>query len=221
MIECQSCQTQNPTGTAFCEECGAALAQAEVEQAAAAPAAQSEASVASAVPPADPASSMVQCPSCQAENPAGGAFCEECGAGLPEQTMGQAAAPSPEDEQVPAAVTAGPVSVAASATVKLVEAKTSREFDLPADRPQTLIGRRDPDGGVFPDIDLTDLGGDDAGVSRRHCMIHRVGTDLQVEDLGAVNHTFVNGVQLAANERRELQDGAELLLGAMKLTVRF
>ena len=218
MIECQSCQAQNPAGSAFCEECGAALSQAELEQAAAVPAAQPETS---AVPAAQPTSSMVQCPSCQAENPAGGAFCEECGAGLAAQAVEQAAAPVPETEQPPVAPTAPPMSAATSGAAKLVEAKSSHEFELPSDRPQTLIGRRDPDGGIFPDVDLTDLGGDDAGVSRRHCIIHRVGGDLQVEDLGAVNHTYVDGVQLAENERRELRDGAELLLGAMKLTIRF
>lgn len=218
MIECQSCQAQNPAGSAFCEECGAALSQAELEQAAVVPAAQPEAP---AAPTAQPASSIVQCPSCQAENPAVGAFCEECGAGLAAQAVEQAPAQAPEPEQSPTAPTAPPISVATTAPAKLVEAKSSHEFDLPLDRPQTLVGRRDPDGGIFPDVDLTDLGAEDAGVSRRHCIIHRVGNDLQVEDLGAVNHTYVNGVQLAENERRELRDGAELLLGAMKLTVRF
>ena len=219
MIQCPSCQTENPTGTAFCEECGAPLTQIRAEQAAVAQVGQPEQPA--ATPTAAVSTSEIQCPSCQTPNPIGTVFCEDCGAPLAQAGVEQTAAAPSIPAPVPSTEDTTPApTVSELAVIKLIEAKTSREIDLP-NKPEVSVGRRDPDSSIFPDIDMTELGGDEAGVSRRHCIIYRVGNGLQVEDLGSANYTYVNNVRVAPNERREIQDGAELLLGAMKLTVRY
>ena len=56
-----------------------------------------------------------------------------------------------------------------------------------------VIGREDPFSEVFPDLDLTDFGGADGGVSRKHAVIHRAGdSGYTIEDMGSTNGTYVN-----------------------------
>src|SRR5713226_9128809 len=69
---------ENPDGSAFCDECGEPLAGAAST---AAPAALPAAPQAA---PAAPEAGTQICPSCGATNPAGEAFCSNCGANLLE-----------------------------------------------------------------------------------------------------------------------------------------
>src|SRR5438105_10693146 len=76
---CSNCGNENPDDYAFCDECGARIT-GEGSMASmpggAAPAAM-------AAPASTPATGgLVRCPSCGAENVAGAAFCDECGAAL-------------------------------------------------------------------------------------------------------------------------------------------
>ncbi len=95
-----------------------------------------------------------------------------------------------------------------------------------ADKPLSLeekaeytLGRVDPASHSFPDIDLTPYGGVDAGVSRRHAKITRLGGDrFYIMDLSSTNFTHVNGERLAAFEPKALADGDEILLGTLKAT---
>jgi len=56
---------------------------------------------------------------------------------------------------------------------------------------------------------------EDAAVSRRHCMIDRVGEQVTIIDLGSTNGTFVDGVRLAAP--MVLADGALIQVGPYTL----
>ena len=67
MIQCPSCQAENPNGTAFCEDCGASLSQMGVAGAAVAPIAQPQQPAEAPTGAASP--SGKECPSCQTENP--------------------------------------------------------------------------------------------------------------------------------------------------------
>lgn len=49
-------------------------------------------------------------------------------------------------------------------------------------------------------------------ISRRHCMIKNDGRDIYLEDLGSLNGTFVNGIQLTAHVPVKLSDGDVIML---------
>ena len=84
------------------------------------------------------------------------------------------------------------------------------------------LGRKDPDTGEVPEIDLEESGAVEQGVSRRHAHIFRKETaSLYVEDLGSPNGTYLNGQKLIANQPRILRDGDELRLGRLVLLVFF
>jgi pSer/pThr/pTyr-binding forkhead associated (FHA) protein len=80
------------------------------------------------------------------------------------------------------------------------------------------IGREDPVSQVFPDIDLTDYGGDEGGVSRMHARITQQGGQFYIEDLDSTNYTFVNQQRLQPRQPHPLQDEDEVRFGRVKAT---
>lgn len=89
-------------------------------------------------------------------------------------------------------------------------------FDI-ADRDDVLIGRVDPISGVFPDIDLTVHGGDECGVSRKHCRVTLAGDQFFVEDLGSSNGTWINTTRLPSGTRQPIENGQQLRVGKLVL----
>ncbi|MGC9467555.1 MAG: FHA domain-containing protein [Anaerolineae bacterium] len=83
-----------------------------------------------------------------------------------------------------------------------------------------VIGREDPLSGIFPDIDLTDHGGDEGGVSRKHARIQVQGQRFYVEDLNSTNHTYLNRELLTPGYTYPLRDGDELCFGRVKVIFR-
>jgi serine/threonine-protein kinase len=74
---------------------------------------------------------------------------------------------------------------------------------------QALLGRTDPDTGVFPDIDLSRF---DTGryVSRKHALIKRDGTNFYITAQQTLNPTRVDGFVVAPGTTVPLQNGARL-----------
>lgn len=67
------------------------------------------------------------------------------------------------------------------------------ELDPPAfalERPENLLGRRDPTTNIFPDVDLSNFD-PETKISRRHARIWRDGEKYLVEDLGSANGTLL------------------------------
>jgi hypothetical protein len=89
--------------------------------------------------------------------------------------------------------------------------KVGKEF--PISGTESLIGRWDADGGIFPDIDL-DQDDPEAKVSRRHARIQFLNNQYLIEDLGSTNGTFVNrGPRLAPGAKQPLKNGDEIIVG--------
>jgi pSer/pThr/pTyr-binding forkhead associated (FHA) protein len=80
-----------------------------------------------------------------------------------------------------------------------------------------LIGRRDPFGTFRPDIDLTDQGGAEKGVSRQHARIFCREKQVYIEDLESSNGTYVNQQRLDARHEQMLNDRDTIWLGHFKL----
>ena len=95
---------------------------------------------------------------------------------------------------------------------RLVLTSTGAQVPLPQ-KAEIIVGREDPVSSVFPDIDLTPHGGEDAGVSRRHAKITVQGGQYYVEDLQSTNFTFVNKQKLNPGVRQPLNNGDEVRFG--------
>ncbi|MCW8177094.1 FHA domain-containing protein [Verminephrobacter aporrectodeae] len=82
------------------------------------------------------------------------------------------------------------------------------------------------DGNVIKDVQLTqtrttlgrrpynDMAIDDLAVSGEHAVIHMVGREVQIEDLGSTNGTYVNAKPV---KRQTLRDGDTLEVGQYKI----
>jgi pSer/pThr/pTyr-binding forkhead associated (FHA) protein len=80
-----------------------------------------------------------------------------------------------------------------------------------------LVGRKDNQRGIYPDVDLGLDGGYDAGVSRRHAIISPQGGGFVIEDLASANGTFVNGRRLQPETPTPIRHGDELKFGTLIL----
>ena len=144
----------------------------------------------------------MKCKECQMENIEGALFCEECGAKL--------------DERSGLLETA--VGEAGGAQLVLTSPEGNR-LELPT-KDEVVIGREDPISDVFPDVDLTNLGGMENGVSRRHAVIHRAGTDYTVEDMGSTNGTYINKKRIQPHAPQTIKPGDEVRFGKLSLSVQ-
>jgi ribosomal protein L40E len=108
-------------------------------------------------------------------------------------------------------------SYAPPVKARLVVQGSHVAIPFPAGKSRWIIGREDPVSGVFPDIDLTDHGGDEGGVSREHACISKQGETFYIEDLESMNYTFVNQQRVEPGESVALSEGAELRFGRVKL----
>jgi hypothetical protein len=86
---------------------------------------------------------------------------------------------------------------------------------------ELILGRRDPDTGKIPQVDLSQSNAHEKGVSRQHALVKRQDATLYIMDNGSSNGTFLNGQKLFANQQRILRDGDDLRLGYLVLTVHF
>ena len=145
----------------------------------------------------------MKCKECQMENIEGALFCEECGAKL--ETMGEL--------QSPAAGSGGEV---ASLVFKTAD---GGKLEIPA-KDDVVIGREDPISEVFPDLDLTNFGGAEGGVSRRHAVIHRSGNVITIEDMGSTNGTYLNKKRIQPHVPQTITPGDELRFGKLAFSLQ-
>lgn len=166
---------------------------------------------------------MIKCPFCQTPHVDGTLFCSECGTYLLEDDkrgtdplgtseigwMGD----EPEEMGAKNAIKGtGPLSV------RLTIGDNKREVESPLSK-AVHLGRLDPAAEVYPEIDLTNDGGLEKGVSRRHARILKREATVVVEDLGSINGTFINGKRLAPYLPETLQDGDQLQIGRLFIEV--
>jgi len=82
---------------------------------------------------------------------------------------------------------------------------------------EVLIGRYDPVTELKPDVDLTDIDLK-RSVSRRHARLLQTDDGwVLIEEVGALNGTFVNGTKLVAGQAHEIADEDRLGVGMVKL----
>ena len=104
-------------------------------------------------------------------------------------------------------------------TAKLFVDGTS-ELDAPVfslEKNENLLGRRDPQSNIFPEVDLSKYD-PHTKISRRHARIWREGGSFLVEDLGSSNGTILlagvsDSVRLQPRQPHALVDGDRIRLG--------
>ncbi|BCL81827.1 DZR and FHA domain-containing protein [Ktedonobacteria bacterium brp13] len=212
---------ENPDGSAFCDECGEPLGGAAPD-AAAAQAQPVQGSVPVAAPPAAGAAAQA-CPSCGATNPAGEAFCSNCGVSLLGAPAPAAVSQAPVVDQLQPAVAdqtqqsvATAVGAPSGLQARLIVEADNQEFDL-SGKDNITIGREDAVSNIYPDVDLTPHGGEEGGVSRLHAHIFNENGQYLLEDDNSTNFTFLNRQRLSPKTPTPLNDNDEVRLGRVLL----
>ena len=166
---------------------------------------------------------MIQCPQCGRMNEDTAKICVYCGNALVDLVKEQAATRSFNDTDFEDGMPKwGSAKFSSKMNLIISIDKTPGALTFDADEIEELIiGRIDPDSGERPEIDLSDFGGLDKGVSRRHAAIIRKDGSLQVVDKGSPNGTFLNGQKLVSNQPRVLRDGDDIRLGHLVIRISF
>jgi hypothetical protein len=167
---------------------------------------------------------MITCANCRNRELEGELYCSECGARLP---VGQLAPPSTaafaqtrgirETARVPGLI-AGAERLRAGQIGLLIDG-TPQAVILEG-RPEYILGREGSEQ-VTPDLNLNPYGGREKGVSRVHAALRRDRSQVLLIDLGSTNGTRLNGKPLAAHQPIRVENGDEIRLGRLMLTINF
>ncbi|MCL4256640.1 MAG: FHA domain-containing protein, partial [Anaerolineae bacterium] len=84
---------------------------------------------------------------------------------------------------------------------------------------ELVLGRSDPKTGDKPEVDLTDYGAMNKGVSRKHAVIQRKDGSLYIIDQKSANGTYLNGQKLFEFQERVLRDSDDVRLGHLTIRV--
>lgn len=165
---------------------------------------------------------MITCWSCSRENRDGELICIYCGAPLSEvkEPSTRSLGDTDYEDGKPKWGSAR-FNTDMNLIVEVLETRDSFIFD--ADQIEELvIGRRNPDNGEAPNIDLSHNKAQEKGVSRRHArIIRRDGGALHIVDNDSANGTYLNGQRLIANQPRVLRDGDDIRLGHLVVRITF
>ena len=166
---------------------------------------------------------MIVCPNCQTRYIENTLFCEECGDYL---SSGEVPKTNPVGTRILSGVQTrsselrGSLS-ATDLTLPTISLKIDRGREIAVKLDKAIhMGRLDPISNMFPEIDLTEDGGFEKGVSRRHARILRRENDVFLEDLGSTNGTFINGEKISPFHTEMIIDGDSVRLGNLQIEVR-
>lgn len=161
---------------------------------------------------------MEVCPNCDYENEANTTICTRCG-DLLIPPVGTAIINTDESE-VESSPKYGSVRFGDELKLNVLDGDTEFTFDGD-DITELIIGRKDPETGLLPQIDLTPERASKMGVSRNHAMIVQLDGTLHIRDNGSSNGTFLNGQRLIEDKMRVLRDGDDIQVGKIVLRVTF
>ena len=169
---------------------------------------------------------MIECPECGAYEPSGALYCNECGAFLLDEDVGEAEErlPFATDELIP---TQDPTLLGQDMEpavgverITFVIPNSGRRVKMGVE--DTIhIGRADPANNFRPELDLSKDGGAEHGVSRRHAVIESSSQGVVVVDKGSTNGTLLNNYRLPPDLPYPLQNGDELKFGQLLVHIFF
>ena len=84
-----------------------------------------------------------------------------------------------------------------------------------------IVGRSDKTDNFSAGLDLTEFGAYQLGLSRKHATIRRNDTQLELEDGGSRNGTFLNEEKIEPHVAYTLSNGDQVRFGNMRVQLRF
>lgn len=84
-----------------------------------------------------------------------------------------------------------------------------------------MLGRKDEDNSQQIDLDFSQLGGREHGVSRCHAIVQMTSSAVFIKDFNSRNGTFLNGYELHPMREYVINDGDEIVLGRIRSQVKF
>jgi len=123
-------------------------------------------------------------------------------------------------ESISARITDSPIedSLIPDDGIAIYAAGTMQPVYLCFDK-ELILGRRvdgSSDDNVF---DLSEIGGYQAGISRRHAMIRRGNDGYEIIDLSSTNGSWLNNERLVPNKSVPLASRSQLRFGQMRLLI--
>ena len=166
---------------------------------------------------------MIKCTFCHGMNVDNTIFCDGCGTFLLDTDEPETDQLKKKNEKTKIGSATGTLQMPLGnglepLNVRLKIENGAREIEARLDR-SLYLGRLDPLSDNYPEIDLTEVGGIEKGVSRRHAKLLTQNEDLIIEDLGSINGTFINGQKLAPYSAEIIQDGDLVHLGELLIQV--
>jgi len=165
------------------------------------------------------------CPVCKNKNDRSAIVCVHCGASLDAQRPDMAA--TTRNAELPGVVSAkilnSPIDdkLIPEDGIAIYAAGTSKPVYLRFDK-ELIFGRRgDEQPSVGNLLDLSELGGYQMGISRRHAMIRRGETGYELIDLISTNGSWLNDERLVPNKPYPLASGAQMRFGRMRLLILY
>jgi hypothetical protein len=157
---------------------------------------------------------MIKCPNCERENPDMTSICV-CGHLLVASSKTRLIPAEAAGESEPRF---GSIRFRDTLILEVLSAQKQFNFTF-SQVADISLGRKDPETGSSPTIDLADLGAEEQGVSRRHAMISKKDGVLHLIDNHSANGTFLNEQRLIAEQPRVIRHGDDIRLGRMVLRV--
>jgi transcription initiation factor TFIIIB Brf1 subunit/transcription initiation factor TFIIB len=162
---------------------------------------------------------MIECPHCGAKNKEGEAICYRCGGLLDDIHPDTRIFAQQDDSPVIPKRRWGTARFDNETFVLLHVRGYESPLRVRFNQEELVLGRTHGDSEV--DIDFSNFGGLDAGVSRRHALLRRQNDTIVLIDLSSANSTYLNGQRIVPNEPRILRDGDEMRLGRLVCRVTF
>lgn len=158
------------------------------------------------------------CPNCEYDNQANTQICTRCGK-LLITTSGTAIIEDRENDGT-SDPKYGSIRLSERLIINVLESTAQFTFNK-NDIEEVMIGRKSPNTGEAPPIDLDGVNGLERGVSRSHAVIIRRDNALHIMDNNSANGTYLNGQRLVAEKLRVLRDGDDIRVGKVVLRVSF
>lgn len=159
---------------------------------------------------------MIICNNCNHKNHEGSFFCENCGVAIESLPIGTSALGNGDSEELKA----GSDTLSDDSIIFLHIQDIADPITIQIHE-QIVLGRAGGGNGNVAHLNLDNFGASEAGVSRRHALLHRKVNHLYIEDLGSTNYTYINDQRLPVGRQFRLSDGDMVRLGHMNLRVFF